>query len=293
MSEHLKVARSTYNKMIRENHPTEQRLELFLQLTSRLLFHLEAQSNQPQPVPPHRHRLAVLAGQPDETYLTSLPVEESAEVPATTVPSTTDERWAAEASTLRAMLESWLSGRATTRSLVDQVFGSVARMGVLPDDEQILALAAAARKLTSPRADSKSSAAISESDAVPSRSGLSEPSTDPSTGLSVVAVDQAAEEWIRGSCNLCNHSRGDHTLRGRCTWTMCSCSINALGFLADLSSHPSDAAPSGEEKYAAEDFANDLCVNLDIEIFTPEGERIQSAVLKTWQEHDLPSEVQP
>lgn len=48
MSEHLMVARRIYNNMIREDRKVDERLEQFLQLTSRLLFHLES---HPSPVP--------------------------------------------------------------------------------------------------------------------------------------------------------------------------------------------------------------------------------------------------
>lgn len=103
----------------------------------------------------------------------------SGELPATTASSTTDERWGAEEFTLLETLKSWLLGLRTMDSLVARLFAYAAREDVLPDDAQILALAAQARRSISPSVGSRPSVVTSESGDVPSRSGGGKAAVEP------------------------------------------------------------------------------------------------------------------
>lgn len=109
-----------------------------------------------------------------ESQQQETPQSGSPEQPATTASSTTAKRWDAEGFILRTTLESWLSAQATTEYVVGQLFRSAARLGALPDDAQILALAAQARNSTSVSQASKPSADPSQSAAAPSPSASSE-----------------------------------------------------------------------------------------------------------------------
>ena len=90
---------------------------------------------------------------------------------ATTALTTTAKQWGVEESTLLRTVELWLSGHVITTWLVEQVFRCAARRGVLPDDVQIAALAAQARRSTSRSQDFSESVAPSTSDVAASPSG--------------------------------------------------------------------------------------------------------------------------
>lgn len=120
-----------------------------------------------------------------ESQLPQEAPQASEESSPTTASPTTGSQWAVlgQDSILRATLQLWLSGRATTESLVARLFECAVQRDALPADEQILALAAAARTSTSANLVSRSSAAPESS--ATSRGGSSEPSTEePTRGAS-------------------------------------------------------------------------------------------------------------
>lgn len=137
-----------------------------------LIQHLES-----APVPPHNHikDLAEMLTKPQEApdpFSNSKPwvdavrsarpqeaPQASEESSPTTASRTTARRWVVAEATVRQMLESWRWGQVTTEYVVGRLFECAALRGALPDDEQILALAAVARTSTSANPASRSSAA--------------------------------------------------------------------------------------------------------------------------------------
>lgn len=172
MSEELKTARR-YMDQIHSIDMTRTAYAVISILTH--LEYLEQQNQemreQLRAVTEHRYCQVPEWMGPDQETVTT---HASTAQPPTTAAPTTGERWGAEAFILRETLELWQSGQATTEYLVGQLFRSAARLGVLPLDEQILALAARARSLTYPKVDSNQPAETLQSDDVGSPSGLIE-----------------------------------------------------------------------------------------------------------------------
>lgn len=109
----------------------------------------------------------------------------------------------------------------------------------------------------------------------------STPATDRSTGPSA-SIDEALDIF---------ETSLDLFRTGAITESTCLNRIyGAMSKLHRIHRPPTSPAEdaSREGREAAEDFANDLCVNLDIEPFSEEGERMQAAVIRTWTEQGYP-----